>query len=159
MANRWGDSGNSVRFYFWGVPKSLQMVTAAMKLKDACSLEEKLWPTWWRFSRSVVSDSCDPMDCSLPGSSGHGIFQARILEWVAISFSRGSSQPRDCIQVFCIARRRFYLLSRQRKPLVYPQIIKTFSCFLLGILVLGFTFRSMNHFKLIFMFCFFFLSD
>ena len=38
---------------------------------------------------------CDPMDCSLPGSSVHKIFQARILEWVAISFSRGSSQPRD----------------------------------------------------------------
>ena len=38
---------------------------------------------------------CDPMDCSLPGSSIHGIFQARILEWVAISFSRGSSPPGD----------------------------------------------------------------
>ena len=38
---------------------------------------------------------CDPMDCSPPGSSIHGIFQARILEWVAILFSRGSSQPRD----------------------------------------------------------------
>ena len=38
---------------------------------------------------------CDPMDCSPPGSSVHGIFQARILEWVAISFSRGFSQPRD----------------------------------------------------------------
>ena len=38
---------------------------------------------------------CDPMDCSLPGSSVHGILQARILEWVAISFSRGSSRPRD----------------------------------------------------------------
>ena len=37
---------------------------------------------------------CDPMDCSLAGSSVHGIFQARILEWVAISYSRGSSQPR-----------------------------------------------------------------
>ena len=37
----------------------------------------------------------DPMDCSLPGSSVYGIFQARILEWVAISFSRRSSQPRD----------------------------------------------------------------
>ena len=36
---------------------------------------------------------CDPMDCSLPGSSVHGIFQARVLEWVAISFSRGSSWP------------------------------------------------------------------
>ena len=38
---------------------------------------------------------CDPMDCSLPGSSVHGISQARILQWVAIFFSRGSSQPRD----------------------------------------------------------------
>ena len=42
---------------------------------------------------------CDPMDCSLPGSSVHGIFQARVLEWVAISFSRGSSRPRDRTQV------------------------------------------------------------
>ena len=38
---------------------------------------------------------CDPMDCSLPDSSVHGIFQARILEWVTASFSRGSSPPRD----------------------------------------------------------------
>ena len=45
MGNRWGNSGNSVRLYFWGPPKSLQMVTAAMKLKDTCSLEEKLGPT------------------------------------------------------------------------------------------------------------------
>ena len=42
MANRWGNNGNSDRLYFWGAPKSLQVVTAAMKLKDACSLEEKL---------------------------------------------------------------------------------------------------------------------
>ena len=45
MGNRWGNSGNSVRFYFFGAPKSLQMVTAAMKSKDAYSLEEKLCPT------------------------------------------------------------------------------------------------------------------
>ena len=38
---------------------------------------------------------CDSMDCSLPGSSVHGILQARILEWVAMPFSRGSSQPKD----------------------------------------------------------------
>ena len=38
---------------------------------------------------------CDPVDCNLPGSSDHGIFQARILEWVAMPSSRGSSQPRD----------------------------------------------------------------
>ena len=42
MGNRWGNSGNSVRLLFWGAPKSLQMVTAAMKLKDTYSLEEKL---------------------------------------------------------------------------------------------------------------------
>ena len=42
MGNRWGNSGNSGRLYFGGAPKSLQMVTGAMKLKDAYSLEEKL---------------------------------------------------------------------------------------------------------------------
>ena len=43
-------------------------------------------------SRSVMSDSLCPMNCSLPGSPVHGIFQAKVLEWVAISFSRGSSR-------------------------------------------------------------------
>ena len=42
MANRWGNSGNSDRLYFGGLQKALQMVTAAMELKDICSLEEKL---------------------------------------------------------------------------------------------------------------------
>ena len=62
-------------------------------------------------SESEVAQSCptlsDPMDCSLPGSSVHGIFQARILEWVAISFSRRSSWPRDWSQVSRIVGRRF----------------------------------------------------
>ena len=52
---------------------------------------------------------CDPMDYRLPGFSVHGILRARTLEWVAISFSRGSSQPRDRTQVSCIAGRRFIL--------------------------------------------------
>ena len=47
------------------------------------------------------------MDCSLPGSSVHGIFQARILEWAAISFSRGTSQPRDRTRVSSIVGRHF----------------------------------------------------
>ena len=46
---------------------------------------------------------CNPMDCSLPGSSVHGILQARILEWVAISFSRRSSQLRDRKHVSCVS--------------------------------------------------------
>ena len=57
-------------------------------------------------SESEVTQSCltlcDPIDCSLPGSSIHWIFQARVLEWVAISFSRGSSWPRDRTPVFSI---------------------------------------------------------
>ena len=56
---------------------------------------------------------CVPVDCSLPGSSVHGIFQARILEWVTISFSRGSSQTSDQTHVSCLlhCRRVPYLLS------------------------------------------------
>ena len=64
-----------------------------------------------RVKESEVAQSCstlcNPMDCSLPGSSIHGIFQARVLEWVAISFSRRSSWPRDWTQVSCIVGRRF----------------------------------------------------
>ena len=50
---------------------------------------------------------CNPMDCSLPGSSVHGIFQAIVLEWIVISFSKGSSQPRDQTQVSHIVDRCF----------------------------------------------------
>ena len=50
---------------------------------------------------------CDAIDCSLSGSSVHGIFQARVLDWVAISFSKGSSRPRDRTRVFRIVSRRF----------------------------------------------------
>ena len=50
---------------------------------------------------------CDPMDCSPPGCSVHGILQARTLEWEAIRFSRGPSQPRDQTQVSRIAGRFF----------------------------------------------------
>ena len=52
---------------------------------------------------------CNPMDCSPPGSSLHGILQARVLEWVVISFCRGSSRPRDRTQVSRIPGRRFNL--------------------------------------------------
>ena len=62
-------------------------------------------------SESEVAQPCpalrDPMDCHLPGFSAHGIFQARVLEWVAISFSRRSSQSKDWTQVSHIVGRRF----------------------------------------------------
>ena len=59
---------------------------------------------------------CDPMDCSLPCSSIHGIFQTRVLEWVAISFSRGSSQPRDRTWVSCNVGRRFTVWATREIP-------------------------------------------
>ena len=61
---------------------------------------------WSEVARSCLT-LCDPMDCSPPDSLVHGIFQARILEWGAISFSRGSSQPRDRTAVSYIADRCF----------------------------------------------------
>ena len=73
----------------------------------------------WCSSEEVESESevaqscptlCNPVDCSPPGFSLHGILQERILEWVAISFSRGSSQPRDRTQVSRIAGRCFNVL-------------------------------------------------
>ena len=67
------------------------------------------WHSQWLWSEITHScpTLCDLMDCSLPGSSVHGTFQARGLEWVAISFSRGSSPPRDRTQVSCSIGRRF----------------------------------------------------
>ena len=59
---------------------------------------------------------CDPMDCNLLGFSVHGILQARILEWIAISFSKGSSRPRDWTRVSRIGGRRFNLWATREAP-------------------------------------------
>ena len=70
----------------------------------------------WRRRREVAQSCptlCGPIDCSPPESSVHGIFQARVLEWVAISFSRGSSRPRDQTQVSSHCRQMLYHLSHQ----------------------------------------------
>ena len=61
---------------------------------------------------------CDPMDCSLPGFSVHGIFQSRVLEWVAISFSKGSFRPRDQTQVSRIVGRRFTVWTTREAPII-----------------------------------------
>ena len=67
------------------------------------------------FSQSCPT-LCDPMDYSLPGSSIHGILQARLLEWVAISFSRGSSRPRNGACVSCIAGSLFICWAIRKSP-------------------------------------------
>ena len=65
-----------------------------------------------------MSNSCNSMHCSLPGSSAHGILQARILEWVAIFFSRESSQPRDWTQISCIGRQILYWWAIREAPIL-----------------------------------------
>ena len=62
-----------------------------------------VWKSWC--AAQSCPTLCDPMNCSLPGSSVHGILQAGILKWVAISFSRRSSWPSDRTYLFCIAGR------------------------------------------------------
>ena len=82
------------KFFFYFLIEMLTMLRELMRL------------TWREVAQSCPT-LCDPMGCSLPGSSVHGIFQAIVLEWIAISFSRGSSQPRDRTQVSRIVDRRF----------------------------------------------------
>ena len=67
---------------------------------------------------------CEPMDCSPPGSSVHGILQTRIVEWVAIPFSRGSSRPRDQTQVYCIAGRFFTIWATREAPTITERLEK-----------------------------------
>ena len=82
----------------------LTRIKSFMKVKVKWLNHVQLFATPW----TVVS---------IHGSSVHGIFKARVLEWVAISFSRGSSQPRDWTQVSCIVGRCSYHLSYQgRQP-------------------------------------------
>ena len=69
---------------------------------------------------------CGPMDCSLSGSSVHGIFQARVLGWVAISFSRGSSRPKNWTQVSHIAGRHFTVWATREA------LVQSTSCKMLG---------------------------
>ena len=69
-------------------------------------------------SHSVISNSCDPVDCSLPDSSVHGILQERIPEWIAIPLARKPSQPGDQTHVFALAG-RFLMSESQVKPICH----------------------------------------
>ena len=89
---------------------SLTSKPESKELENLCHCQEsndspKLRDLMWLLSFSLLSHVWlfhDPMDCSPPGFSVHGIPQARILEWVAISFYRGNYQPRDRICISCI---------------------------------------------------------
>ena len=69
----------------------------------------------WSEVAQLCPTLCHPMDCNLQRSSIHGIFQAKVLEWVAISFSRGSSQPRDQTWASHIVGRCFMIWATKRR--------------------------------------------
>ena len=71
------------------------------------NLHSRPWRLCAQSCAQLYLTLCDPLDCSPPGFSVHGMLQTRILEWVAISFSRGSYRPRDRSQVSCTAGRFF----------------------------------------------------
>ena len=103
----------------------------------------------WKWSSSSRPTLCDPMDCSLPGSSVHGIFQARVLVWVAITFSRRSYWPRDRTQVSCIVGRHFTAL-----PFTYNSTYFSMELDLLFSYILG-----VSSFVCLLLFCFRFSKE
>ena len=97
---------HELRFSFWFLLHwpllhhlSISNFQALLSVYEVISCNSQMYLVGSEVKWSEVAQSCltlcDPMDCSQPGSSVHGIFQAWILEWVAVSFSRESFQPRD----------------------------------------------------------------
>ena len=85
------DEGISPNCFLVNLTQKPAIVTVLLECVCMCLVAQSYLILW------------DPMDCSPPGSSVHGISQARILEWIAISFSRGSSQPKDQVTVSCVS--------------------------------------------------------
>ena len=108
-------------------------ITGTDKSVKCCRLMSLFAASWMLLTMSLffgVPKSqlcptlCDLVDCSLPGFSIHGILKTRILEWVAIPFSRGSSWPRDWTQVSCIAGR--FLMVWAIRETLKSEIIQVF---------------------------------
>ena len=94
------------------IPQKLQSLPVSTFTSTGCS-------------ESVMSTLCGPMDCSPLGSSVHGIFPARILEWVAMPSSRGASQPRDqtCISCASYLAGGFFITEPLEKPnIAFPKL-------------------------------------
>ena len=105
-------------------------------------------------AHSVVSNTSDPMDCSPPVSSVHGVSQVKILEWVAISYSRESSRSKNLTHISCLAGRFFYHWATKNGDTLYSQFKKNqevMKLWLLIPLLSSQAFRSnySNDFKLI----------
>ena len=105
----------SIFFFKWdfwwdsGIVLSLQINLAIMSILTISVFCAKNMVCMRAKSLQSCPTLCDLMNCKLPVSSVHGIFQARILEWVAMPFSRGSSYPRDRTWVSCTVGRFFII--------------------------------------------------
>ena len=95
------------------------LLNLAQSLLNIPFLYKLLIFTWLCVHAQSCLTLCDPTDCSPPGSSVYGISKARILEWVAISSSTGSSQPRDQTRISCIGRQILYRWSPQGSPFTW----------------------------------------
>ena len=133
------DNNNSVINSFPNSPEKWFLLFNSLQAQQKTSLPHEEWPHLLHsfppaeeyllsppllllFSHSVMSNSCDPMDCSAPGSSVHGISQGRILQWVAIFSSRASSWPKDQTRISCIAG-IFFTAEPLGKPLsLWPTV-------------------------------------
>ena len=111
LAARFPNQMNGTQYFRWGDLRWSNNFLSSAVIKPLHKVKrDRLYRLDLTLMFVLVAQSCptlcDPIDCSLPGSSVHGILQARILEWVAVSFSRGSSWPRDwsgISYVSCIA--------------------------------------------------------
>ena len=108
--------------YMWNLENKRKIVSFIEQI-DGCQKGRCVWSESEKVKVKVAQSCptfCNSMDCSTPGSSVCGIFQARILERVAISFSRGSSQPRVGTPASCTSG-RLYCLSHQGGPCVWSR--------------------------------------
>ena len=119
------------------------------KVHSNTSLPQETSEVKWRSEFAQLCPTlCNPVDCSPPGSSVHEISQARIVEWVAISFPRGSSQPRDQTLVSCTAGRylgenKYCWINWVMKSIVLTQVtlsmhMETLSDFLFVLIIFPF---------------------
>ena len=97
LSTWWPDCIHDINCHNSNWPRGMGLTLNELKIVWVCAGSFQLCPTL-----------CNPMDCSLPGSSVHGILQTGILEWVAISSSRRSSWPRDWTCASCIVRQFLY---------------------------------------------------
>ena len=118
----WGDgrveSGNPLtKLLLWS---NITVMETTASISWAPTLEYALYTVKYKVSQPCPA-LCSPMDCSLPGFSVHGILQARILEWVDVSFSRGFSHPREQTQISHIVGSFFTVWATNKSP-IYEQV-------------------------------------